>query len=493
MNVVVRTDASLTMGHGHVMRCLVLATALRERGADVSFVCREREGDLCADIAQRGFKIGRLPPGTASWETDADETRAAIAAFGGRPDWLVVDHYALDHRWEAALRDSAGQIMAIDDLADRPHDCDVLLDQNYFANPGARYSALVPVYCSRFFGPEHVLLRQEFRDAKRNAPVRREGVLIVFGGGDPTGQSAVALDAALAFDATLPVTVVVGRNNPHAEKIDARARSLPQVRLVRHTDNMAELMSRAALCLGGGGISTFERLFMELPSIVVATAENQREPLQALADLGCIEYLGDAAKVGKAEWLAALLRWRSGDIAYTPLAVASRTERVFAALQVRLTPFSKRHIESTFGFVQDASLRANFAMGDAPDWQRHVAYWQRKLSSTDEMIFAIESAGEHVGNCGIKPIPHSDASEGWIYLGPAASMRTGTGEVALRRLLRVAFRDLNLPRLFLHVLRNNEAALGLYRKVGFQEATEPVDPRVWGARSAEMCKLVIAK
>jgi UDP-2,4-diacetamido-2,4,6-trideoxy-beta-L-altropyranose hydrolase len=494
MHFVVRADASRAIGHGHVMRCLTLASALRERGALVSFVCREHEGHLCDQIANQGFAVSRLPAVEASWERDADDTGAAVATVRSAPVSLVVDHYGVDLRWEAKLRPSVRQIMVIDDLANRAHDCDLLLDQNFFVDATDRYRGLLPLYCTPFLGPEYVLLRQEFRDAKRSAHTARgPRLLIFFGGGDPTGQCEAALEAALQFDASVPVDVIVGRNNPRAEAIETRYRHLPQVRLLRQSDNMAELMAGASLCLGAGGIATFERLFMELPSIVVSTADNQREPLRALADVGCIEYLGEAEAVGKADWLAALRRRRSHAVGRIPFAVGSRTARVVSAMQVDLVPFSERHIENTFHFLQDSSLRGTFAIREAPEWDRHMTYWQQKLACADEAVFAVEHVGEHVGNCGVKRIPHSADWEGWIYLAPGVQRRGGIGEVAFRRLMRIALHDMNLPRLFLHVRRDNEAALGLYRKLGFLEAPDPVDPRVWGERSVDMCKWVIAK
>src|SRR5688572_19047541 len=130
------------------MRCLTLAGDLRERGAGVSFVSRQHTGDLCGLIEDRGFPVRRLPVPVAmhagggasivtllreSWHEDAHLTRAAIEASGENPDWLIVDHYAFDRSWENAMRTSAGRIMVIDDLADREHDCDLLLDQNLVA------------------------------------------------------------------------------------------------------------------------------------------------------------------------------------------------------------------------------------------------------------------------------------------------------------------------------------------------------------------------
>lgn len=161
MRMAFRTDASSRIGTGHVMRCLTLADALREQGSECQFVCREHEGHLIGHIRSRGYKAHALPRSSANtsfesdlahaswldvdWQTDADQTQEALGSEA--VDWLIVDHYALDQRWESALRSSCKRIMVIDDLADRQHDCDLLLDQNY-GSSAERYHGLVSADCA---------------------------------------------------------------------------------------------------------------------------------------------------------------------------------------------------------------------------------------------------------------------------------------------------------------------------------------------------------
>src|SRR5690606_211919 len=175
LKVAIRADASSRIGSGHVMRCLTLAERLREDGADMLFVCRVHDGNLVETIEQRGFSVATLSPaadrdelaGYAGWlgvsqEDDARQTIKAIAAYGWKKfDWLVVDHYALDAQWESALRPLAGRILAIDDLANRKHDCDVLLDQILVANFERRYDGLVPENATRLLGPKYALLQPD--------------------------------------------------------------------------------------------------------------------------------------------------------------------------------------------------------------------------------------------------------------------------------------------------------------------------------------------
>ena len=175
MNVVIRTDASLAIGAGHVMRCLSLADGLRSTGASVHFVCRLHDGHLCKLIQRRGYGVHSLAKPSPSIKMDASsnylswlgancrkdaaETIAVIDSFGSRPDWLIVDHYALSSDWEKCVRASVRRVMVIDDLADRKHDCDLLLDQNLYDDPDTRYAGIVPEHCQLLIGPRFALLR----------------------------------------------------------------------------------------------------------------------------------------------------------------------------------------------------------------------------------------------------------------------------------------------------------------------------------------------
>lgn len=297
--IAIRADASASIGTGHVMRCLTLAGMLRERGAAVAFLCRAQPGDLCGLIEQRGYGVRRI--GGADAEEDAQQTAHAIRALERRPDWLIVDHYAFDRRWESALRALVGRIMVVDDLANRPHDCDLILDQNYGENLSSRYEHLVPRQCIRLIGPRFALLRREFREARR-ALRQRTGklarLLIAFGGSDPTNETEKTLTglAALEFH-DAEIDVVLGGLNPHRETVRSNHGSNRRISFHESTADLAALMSSADLSIGAGGAMNWERCFLGLPAVVIVTATNQAETSNALGAAGAIINLGWHADV----------------------------------------------------------------------------------------------------------------------------------------------------------------------------------------------------
>lgn len=311
MKVVIRVDSSSLIGSGHLMRCLTLAQRYSKEGHNVAFLCRKLEGNLSGLVKKQDFQLYLLPVaekddtliGYAKWltvtqEQDAAETVAVIQKMG-KVDRVVVDSYAIDETWEKIVRPYTNEIFVIDDLANRKHDCDILLDQNFYLNKDERYIGLVPKHCKLLLGPKHALLREEFYQVKekmKNRDGNLHKILVFYGGADATDETSKAIEALSKLKqsgelATVKVTIVVGGNNPRKDTIAALC-SEEGFDYLYQVNNMAELMAEADLMLGAGGSTTWERLFLDLPALVTAVAENQFEICEACASVGMINYLG---------------------------------------------------------------------------------------------------------------------------------------------------------------------------------------------------------
>lgn len=331
MRVAIRTDASMEIGTGHVMRCLALANKLRARGGVVLFVCRENPGHMCDVVESRGFSCRRLPPTrsdsdtTARWQADADQTIEAIQSAVGEVDLLVVDQYDLRESWEKRLRPLAKRIFVIDDLADRNHDCDVLLDQNLHDFPELRYVDRVPVDARVFVGPRYAMLRPEFDSIaceRRASGVRR--LLVFFGGVDPSNEATKVVRALRQLAGAAPPSwVVLGPTNPHSQEVREAAQDLPDIEVFDRTDKMAELMCRADLAVGTCGVAAWERCVVGLPTIVVVSAENQRDDARILQQLGAVRSLGDAGTISVEEWASAIRSMQADSLALERMSEAA--------------------------------------------------------------------------------------------------------------------------------------------------------------------------
>lgn len=316
MKIAIRVDASLQMGTGHVMRCLTLADALTAQGADCLFICREHQGNLIEQIRNKGYRthvLTILPPvGVSSHAIKAAsdekfpahshwlgasqvEDAAACSAILAyvKPDWLIVDHYALDARWELALKPHYRKLMVIDDLADRLHVCDLLLDQT-FGRDAEDYHALVPASSRLLCGSQYALLRPEFaalRDysLQRRANPQLRQLLITMGGVDKDNATGQVLEAlrGCALPAQCHITVVMGTTAPWLDEVSSQAQSMPwPVRVMVGVSGMAQLMADSDLAIGAAGATSWERCCVGLPTIMLVLADNQRVIAQALSHVG---------------------------------------------------------------------------------------------------------------------------------------------------------------------------------------------------------------
>jgi UDP-2,4-diacetamido-2,4,6-trideoxy-beta-L-altropyranose hydrolase len=334
MRVVFRVDASLKIGTGHVMRCLTLAEELKQQGSEVEFICREHEGNLIGRIARQGFKVHKLAQCTditdskeslkdnsiiekavlygkqwlgSTQQQDAEQCESILETI--KPDWLIVDHYALDHNWQAQLQGLYKKLMVIDDLADRKHLCDLLLDQTY-GREKSDYANFVPEHCKMLLGSHYALLRPEFAQwreysLKRRANPELKKILITMGGVDPdniTGKVLKALKGC-KLPEEIEITVVMGEIAPNIEAVQKQAKEmLYKTQIKTNVNNMAELMANADLAIGAAGATTWERCCLGLPSIVMGLADNQKDILFALANKNIIvtidkERVGEGIKV----------------------------------------------------------------------------------------------------------------------------------------------------------------------------------------------------
>lgn len=308
--ILFRADASSEIGSGHVFRCLGLADELRRQGHASRFACREVPGHLIGLIRDRGYACDALAPGLDA----AEDARATLAPLGdARLDWLIVDHYGLGAAFERTLRTCAAHVAVIDDLADRAHACDILMDSSRFPADTHAYDALVPSECERLLGPDYVPLRREFFELvppeRDHTAVRT--ILVTLGGNDPIGLTGRVLDAA----ATLPqyaFDVTVGSSNPRLSALQDAAASVPNVTLHLQHPRPSDLMLRADLCLGAGGQTSWERCYLGLPSLLVILADNQRTLATRLDALGATRLLGDGEHLTAAQ-LADALRDAAAD------------------------------------------------------------------------------------------------------------------------------------------------------------------------------------
>lgn len=488
MRIAFRVDGSEAIGTGHIVRCLTLADRLSRDGHACQFVVRAHGGTPASLIEARGYPCAILPQADGegcnelahsrwlgtSQARDAAETRAAL---DGTVDWLVVDHYALDHRWQSELRAVASQILVVDDIADRVHDCDLLLDQNLQGDRD-RYAGLVPAGCRLLLGPRYALLAPRFAELRAKAGAMRPdgAVLVYFGGVDAQGATLTALDALADADlGDRRIDVVVGDLNPHRAAIVEWCRLRDQAHFHGGGTDMPALMAEASLAIGAAGTTTWERCCLGLPTILVTIAENQRAGALALAREGAAIWVGDHAEISAAT-LAAALRtlFAAPHLAEVVASSAARlvdghgAHRVAYAMfsdAIDLRPAAADDCDRIWEWRNDDRTRRHSRDPSPVALETHRKWFTSTLSSPDRILLIGECEGDPVGV--LRYDRTGDTATISVYLVPG---REGRGEGA--RLIRTGSRWLashwpTVTAIDAEILEINRASAGAFAAAGF--------------------------
>jgi len=494
--VAIRVDASVEIGSGHVMRCLTLADELKKRGAIVSFLCRELSGNLIGLIESKGFKVYRLVFGVKgknskikptknavheiSWREDAD---AVVKILGTNPklSWMIVDNYALDARWESKIRACTQHIMVIDDLADRLHDCDLLLDQNLYDGTGNRYEGILPEKCISLLGPRYALLRPEFLEIRQKIGDRDRmlpKIFVFFGGCDSTNETEKAMTAiqTAGFD-KVRVDVVVGAGNPRRNVIKKKCDTIQNFNFHCQIENMAELMEKADLAIGAGGSTVWERCAVGLPSLVIAVAENQIQQSVTAARHGLLFYLGFYSTVST-EKLSELLRviscypemMRAFEKKGMALVDAKGTQRVADHLMsqsITLRRARPEDCDSMLEWRNDEETRRHIFETTLISPDDHRSWYNKAITNPDCLLLIGEIDNQPIGV--LRFDLKADKAIVSVYLVPSNHGR-GIGTQLIRS--GTLWLKKNQPEVKLisaRVLSNNKASLTAFKKAGYHE------------------------
>lgn len=491
MKVAFRADATSQIGTGHFMRCLTLAEGLKQLGAHIRFVSRDLPVHLRNMLAAIDMEFVSLTSDAtpshadnlahANWlgTSQALDAQITIQALSDHPwDWLVVDHYALDERWECALRGTTKQIMVIDDIADRHHDCDVLLDQNFYADMHTRYTGKIPSHCKLLMGPRYALLRNEFRKMRDQVKTRTGAVnriLVFFGGVDVGNYTGQAIQALSEIDICgLHVDVVIGAQHPCFEEIQA---ACEQHKFIAHiqTNKMAKLMAAADLAIGAGGSATWERCCLGLPTLAFCTSDNQRKQLADAAREGLLyapEIKTDLKQTIQRHTCALIENAGLRELISrnSMQAVNARgVMRVIASLGINgieMRAVRPDDSEKLFQWRNHPSIRAASRNADLIDWPDHQSWLTSVLSDPEKILLIGQRSKFYVGV--VRFDKRNDEAEISIYVVPE-NASPGLGQSLLQSAEEwLAAHHPEIRKICAHVLGTNERSQKLFSEAGYQ-------------------------
>jgi UDP-2,4-diacetamido-2,4,6-trideoxy-beta-L-altropyranose hydrolase len=487
MRVLIRSDASPTIGSGHIARCLCLARVLRRQGSHVAFACRLLPGHRLEALRAEGFETFELPERYSDEDPDqAIESmlpwQADIAALGPllehQPafDWIIVDHYGLDHHWQTAARRFAPRIAVFDDLATRTYSADLLLNQNLSGTPEA-YTSLLAPGCRTLFGPRFAMLRDEFCCPAIEIKPRARRVLVNFGGFDAAMQTHHAM-LALADFPELEVDFVAGAGNPAWAQMQALAASRPHWRLHSFVSDFYRLMTEADLFVGAGGGTSWERAAMGLPTICIAVSNNQQANGEVMAAAGAHVFMGAREQVS-VEQLRLAIGFVAGNQGLRQsLARQSRqlvdgrgAQRVAAALAgavLRMRPATQGDAQLLFDGRNTEAVRRWSLETGVIEWSAHQNWLTASLSNVRRLLLIAEADDGPVGV--LRYDLRGFTAEVSIYLFEGR-FGLGWGRALLARgesVVKAHWPE--LESLSAQIMPANQPSLKVFREAGFTQS-----------------------
>ncbi len=308
-NLVFRADSGDTVGWGHTIRCFALAKKFQEKNFKISFIVKKYPNHISNFLEKQGFDIFYLNNKQYYWKSDAKQTQKIIQKIGD-VDFLIVDNYRLKIKWEKFLKPHVKKLIVIDDMTLRNHECDLLLDQNYYENIEKLYSKLIPKECRLLIGPKFALIRDEFYQ-KRKKRKKRDGeinrILVSFGGSNYIDDIIKTMNGIKGLkNNKIKVDLLIPNLNKDDMKIQKLFSKFVNITIHHKNFNMSELMNQADLSIGAGGSSTWERCCLGLPSIVSIFAKNQLQLTEEMAKYGFVINLGMSKKISSQDYTDAI-------------------------------------------------------------------------------------------------------------------------------------------------------------------------------------------
>jgi len=432
--IVIRADASTRIGTGHIMRCLTLAAKLKVDEHRIIFFCKQHHGHLNDFIENSGFEVIALSKPVNNLETehnehpwlgchyqdDAKECLQYVQNFKLKKiDLLIVDHYSLDYQWQDLFKPLCEKIMVIDDLADRKHHCDILLDQTFGRTP-QDYQSLLPKHCTLLLGKQYMLLRDEFYHARNLAQEKRinpqqslpNHVLISLGGTDPDNIASKILSWLISMKADyreLNICLVANSHSNFLSELNTLAQKHQWIEIIIQPSSMAKLMLNANIAIGSSGATAWERCCLGLPSLSIISADNQQLVSKSLMDAGAITNLGCFKQLNIKTFRDAFAELFHNQKNYQKMVLrsfsccdglgagraAKRVLHKMSILELKLATIKDKEI--TFSWQADKNIRQYFNQSTTPTWAEHSHWFDNNLSNPVSSLYIIHNNNMPVG------------------------------------------------------------------------------------------------
>ena len=501
MRAIFRVDSSFKIGTGHIRRCIALGQTLKKNGVEVSFICRKHEGNLIHEVKINGFNTYELEL-INNFELDSDLPHAHLLGSSqkkdaedcinilklNKTDWLIVDHYALDEKWEKKLKNYYKKLIIIDDLADRKHLCNILIDQT-LGRKKEDYTDLVPSDCQLLIGPNYALLRSEFAEMrnyslKRRAIPKFKNLLISMGGYDIDNMTLSVLRELI--NSKLPkdiiINIIMSKASMNYKKIKSISKELPyKVNILSDINNVSEILSNSDIAIGAAGASTWERCCVGLPTIQIAIAKNQEFLLKMLSIKNLVKTVEEMKDISyfletRQEWMKRL------SILSSKVCDGRGSINVYDVISNQKMILDKFGEILIFNYINlnDDEKKIILKMRNHPNIKRwmynqknisveeHFEFINKLRKDNNKNYFLIKQKEKVLGTINFIKNNYKNSLNLGIYSNPLSKINN-SGTILIIVASKYAFEVIGVDKITLEVFSDNKKAINFYKKNGFHE------------------------
>jgi len=499
--IVFRADASLTLASGHIMRCLTLAQALKKKHphARVIFVCNKLPIALKEKLTQFKIELVCLPFDIDSKKyhqlDDANASSNQLMTLLSPKknvsapliDLLVVDHYLLDFQWQEQLNKYCKKLLVIDDLADRKHQADFLLDQT-LGRQAEDYRTLVPPNCQLLVGKQFMLLRDEFTQLINHAKSKRsttkiiKNILVNLGGLDRNNITAKIIQALIDYQhknvqSNLLVSIVMTSYSPHLAKIQSIIENIHWIKLVIDCDDMANKILEADIAIGACGTTAWERCCLGLPTLAIVLADNQKLICENLANKDAVINLGYYENLSTStisDGLDSLINRPKKYLAMIDncfkscdgLGVKNVLYRLTSP-EVTLTRATKEDINLTFEWQSIKSIRRYSRHPEPVIYNDHYQWFLSSLTMSTRQIFIICSHDKKLGILRLDKI-NGDSDNHCYEISILVAPQAQGQKIALKAIHAIP-KEYDKCEIYAYVHGKNKASHKLFQQANFNK------------------------
>ena len=433
--ILFRADSSSTIGTGHIMRDLVLAS--QYKNTEIIFATQELNGNINHKIIEARYNIEILP------SNDLKSLALVIEKYD--VDMIVIDHYQIDYEFEKQLKNSYPhlKIMVFDDTYEK-HYCDILLNHNIFAQ-SQRYKNLVPPHCEIRCGEKYTLLRDEFYQVKQLQKTKNEKftLFLAMGGSDSQNLNIPILEVLKHFH-NICINIITTTANKHLYQLQEYVQDKPNITLHINSNKVASLMYQSDFGILTPSVSVNEAYFLKVPFVAIQTEPNQKEVCNYLKQHNFI-----------------VLEQ------FNPIILTKKVQLIIDIIQSQLIPFQKLSLDEKKMILQwrnTPSISKWMYNKNIISLQEHLQYIESLDTKKDRVYFLVKKDDMPIGVVDLTQIKPQISAELGIYLNPNLK---GYGKLLMHKIISYAFETLQLKTIYANVYKSNQKAIKLYEKFHF--------------------------